>query len=89
MIYIHIFTIERLFTSTCLQTIDDVIDELVDGERTKNSILVTAEVANNGWTHDCYTYFNAPENPDTDDYAKNAPTYEYDLTSQPLVVHCG
>ena len=89
MIYIHIFTIKRLLTSTCLQVIDDVIDESVDGVRTKTSILVTANVANNGWTHDCHTYryFNAPESPGTD-YADNASTYDHNWTSQLLVVHC-
>ena len=73
--------------SNRLQSIDDVDDNSVDGERTKISIVVTAEVANNGWTHDCHTYFNAPQNPGTD-YATNAPAYEYDYTSPPLVVHC-
>ena len=77
----------RMQWSDPLRSIDDIIDDSVNGERTKNSIFVTAEVGNNGLIHKCHTYFNAPESPSTD-YAKNAPAYKYDYTSPPLVIHC-
>ena len=70
-----------------LRSIDDVGDDSVNEERAKTSILVTAEMGNNGVTHRCHTYFDAPANPGTD-YATNAPAYEYDYNSPPLVVHC-
>ena len=70
-----------------LQSMDDVDDDSIDGERAKTSILVTAEMGNNGVTHRCLTYFNAPENPGTN-YATNTPAYEYPYNSPPLVVHC-
>ena len=67
---------------------DFMTNESVPGERVKKSIHVRAGVSNNGWKYDCHIYFNAPQNPPNPNYATNAPTYKYNYTSPPLVVHC-
>ena len=73
--------------STNLMSINDTIDESVPGQSTKVTIKVKAETVNNGWVYKCLTYFDAPVNPGVG-YATNAPSYEYQYQSTPLVVHC-
>ena len=73
--------------SCTLSSIDDVIDESVDGELTKTTINVEVKKTDNGRTYNCVTFFNnyTPQQPED---ATNKPTNEYEYESDPLVVQC-